>query len=226
MGYNEAADGTLEITDDANANGGPANDMQAIVDMAVKLGGLLKGTQAQREALTSGQVRDGWIFIETDTGVVYARQSGAWVPVFGKTPAVRVGRSTAHSSGSPFQTNGGTFRLNWDREDEDPYDMHSAAAPERLTVPAGWGGVYSFFAKTRVEDNTDSVECLFFLDKNGVKADFTEMALQGPFYKRGMISGEIKLAAGDWVAFAVNKTGAAANLSPVQSVFGLRWERP
>lgn len=151
------------------------------------------------------------------------RWSGsAWIP---EQPAVRVYRANVHSSGSPFQTNGGTFRLNWDSESEDPWDFHNLGTnPERLTVPAGMGGVYTYWAKTQVEDN-GADECLFFLDKNGFKVAYTEMALQGGFYKRGMISGEIELAAGDWVAYAVNKLGAAANLTPAQSAFGLRWER-
>ena len=139
--------------------------------------------------------------------------------------AVRVYRAALHSSGSPFQTNGGTFRLNWDSELEDPWGFHSTSNPDRLTVPPGMGGVYSYFAKTRVEDNS-TTECLFFLDKNGIKVEDTEIALQGGFYKRGLITGEITLAAGDWVAYCVNKPGDLANLTPAQSVFGLRWERP
>ncbi|MDD7963300.1 hypothetical protein [Microbacterium thalli] len=146
-----------------------------------------------------------------------------WVPLW---PAVRVFRSGLHSSGSPFRTNGGTFRLNWDAEAEDPADFHSAGLnPDRLTVPPGMGGVYAFDGKTRVEDN-GADECLFFLDKNGVKVDSTETALQGGYYKRGLIAGEIRLNPNDWVAFCVNKPGDPANLTPAQSVFGMRWVRP
>lgn len=223
MGNTKNADGSLVIS--ATPTGTRA-DMQAIADRAEEIGGLLKLTSTQRAQLTSSQTQLGWVVSETDTGILWLRRPSGLVPIAGATPAVRLSRAGAHSSGSPFQTNGGTFRLNWDREDEDPFDMHTNGFPERITIPQGWGGIWSYSAKTRVEDN-GTEECLFFLDKNGIKVDSTELALQGGFYKRGFPApGELRLQAGDWVAFAVNKTGAAANLTPSQSFFGLRWERP
>jgi hypothetical protein len=78
MGWVENADGTVTITDDAASGGGPAEDMQKIHDVAVRLGGLLKGTRQARENLTASQARNGWVFVETDTGCVYERISGEW----------------------------------------------------------------------------------------------------------------------------------------------------
>lgn len=78
MGWVENADGTVTITDDAASGGGPAEDMQKIHDVAVRLGGLLKGTRQARENLTASQARNGWVYVETDTGGVYERISGEW----------------------------------------------------------------------------------------------------------------------------------------------------
>lgn len=51
-------------------------DMQAIADRVEEAGGVLKLTSAQRTALTSGQVKLGWIISETDTQSLYLVQPG------------------------------------------------------------------------------------------------------------------------------------------------------
>ncbi|KSU52902.1 hypothetical protein [Microbacterium enclense] len=74
MGHIESADGALTINDDASD---VAGDLQAIVDMAMKTGGLLKVNSAQRQNLTGSQTRVGWLIIETDTGLIYERTNTA-----------------------------------------------------------------------------------------------------------------------------------------------------
>lgn len=81
MGHIEAANGLLTITDDAAADGGPANDMQAIVDLIALIGGVLKGTADDRNNLTPGQSLPGWLFSEVDTNLIYKRIASGWIPV-------------------------------------------------------------------------------------------------------------------------------------------------
>lgn len=70
MSYTEGADGSLTIGDDAS---NVAADLQKIADLAMKMAGGLKLTEAEREQLTASQSRVGWLFSETDTGRVYLR---------------------------------------------------------------------------------------------------------------------------------------------------------
>ncbi len=53
-------------------------DLQAAADFADKVGGLLKGTAAQRTALTTSAVSTGWLFAETDTGLLYQKVTSGW----------------------------------------------------------------------------------------------------------------------------------------------------
>jgi hypothetical protein len=70
MSYTEGADGSLTIGDDASS---PAADLQKIADLAMKMAGGLKLTEAEREQLTASQTRVGWLLSATDTGRVYLR---------------------------------------------------------------------------------------------------------------------------------------------------------
>ncbi|MFL2001428.1 hypothetical protein [Microbacterium sp. A1-JK] len=91
------------MDNDATSSGGPAGDFQAMVAWASKIGGLLKVTKAQREALTSADTRLGWIIIETDTGEMYIRTAtapqGELIPsarsVFAHAGKVDDGQSTS-----------------------------------------------------------------------------------------------------------------------------------
>jgi hypothetical protein len=46
-------------------------DLQAAADHADRIGGLLKLTNLEREDLTSGETKPGWLISETDTGYLY-----------------------------------------------------------------------------------------------------------------------------------------------------------
>jgi len=74
MGHVKNADGSLTINPTPNT----VEDMQAIANAAVELGGLLKGTSTQRSQLTPSQLRTGWVFSETDTGALYKWSSSGW----------------------------------------------------------------------------------------------------------------------------------------------------
>lgn len=93
MGYVENPDGTLEITDDASD---PVADLQKIADLAAKLGGVLRGATAVRTSLTASQTQTGWLFVETDTGIVFERRSsGTWERVTRATVGYRLTGNTS-----------------------------------------------------------------------------------------------------------------------------------
>lgn len=54
-------------------------DLQAAVDFAEKVGGVLRGTSTARGLLTSAELTVGWLFVETDTGLTYRWTSSGWV---------------------------------------------------------------------------------------------------------------------------------------------------
>lgn len=74
MGFTLDARGK-PIYDDQND---PRADLQGAADWADRAGGLLQGTKAEREGLTSAQSSIGWLFSETDTGFVYIRTNTGW----------------------------------------------------------------------------------------------------------------------------------------------------
>jgi len=75
MGNTKAANGALTASPTPTQT---VADLQAGYDRIEEIGGLLKGTSGQRNALTSSQVSEGWIFAESDTGRLFVRRSNAW----------------------------------------------------------------------------------------------------------------------------------------------------
>lgn len=51
------------------------------------------GTASARGLIAPGELRDGIVFRETDTGLIYMRISGAWVCVGGRTPSAVMRRT-------------------------------------------------------------------------------------------------------------------------------------
>ncbi|WP_323986191.1 hypothetical protein [Microbacterium plantarum] len=47
--------------------------MQRIADRVEQIGGVLRVTSTERQQLTAGQTKVGWLISETDTGLVYLR---------------------------------------------------------------------------------------------------------------------------------------------------------
>lgn len=92
MGHIVNADGTLTIQSTPTQT---VADMQAIADRAETIGGLLKGTAADRGNLTPGQAKEGWLFSETDTGRVYQLRSGNWERFAGFSRGLFVGGTNA-----------------------------------------------------------------------------------------------------------------------------------
>lgn len=82
-------------------------DLQAAVDYAEKVGGLLKVTANQRQNLTSSQVKLGWLISETDTGRLYlstaSKPQGELVHTPEETGSVGFAGIYSSSSVSPVQ---------------------------------------------------------------------------------------------------------------------------
>lgn len=53
-------------------------DMNALAAFMNLFANVRRGTANDRNNLTAGKIRDGMFFVETDTGDVYLRRSGAW----------------------------------------------------------------------------------------------------------------------------------------------------
>lgn len=105
MGHVKNADGSLTI----NPTPSTVGDLQAIADLAMELGGLLKGTSTQRLQLTGSQVRPGWLFSETDTGALYQRLPSAWRMVARPPIFFKLARATA-----PFDFTNAWTDMLWD----------------------------------------------------------------------------------------------------------------
>lgn len=73
MGYTQNADGSLVI----NPTPKTVEDLQAIADLAMRVGGVLKVTSGERTSLAASQTRVGWLISETDTGRLYLRTAEA-----------------------------------------------------------------------------------------------------------------------------------------------------
>ncbi|OJU41828.1 MAG: hypothetical protein BGN97_03765 [Microbacterium sp. 69-10] len=59
-------------------------DAQDNADFADEFANVRRGTSVERQALASGKRRDGMLFVESDTGMVYvSRAGGAWQRVAG-----------------------------------------------------------------------------------------------------------------------------------------------
>ena len=81
MGNTANAYGELTF-DDVYSFPGDMNALAAFVNLFANA---RRGTANERNNLTAGKMRDGMFFIETDTGDVYLRRSGAWKHVLGDT---------------------------------------------------------------------------------------------------------------------------------------------
>ena len=80
MGVSIDGYGRVTVTPEAT----PIGDMQAIADLAYRFGVGRAGTQADRLALTAGQIEPGRLFMETDTGRIFLRtgSGSGWKLVF------------------------------------------------------------------------------------------------------------------------------------------------
>ena len=80
MGVSIDGYGRVTITPEAT----PISDMQAIADLAYRFGVGRTGTQADRLALTAGQIEPGRLFVETDTNRIFLRtgSGSGWKLVF------------------------------------------------------------------------------------------------------------------------------------------------
>lgn len=60
----------------------PQTDLQTAADWADKVGAGIRGTSAERALIAPGEIDDGQMFVETDTGSIYLRLSSGWRHIF------------------------------------------------------------------------------------------------------------------------------------------------
>lgn len=108
-------------------NSEPQADLQAAVEYAEKVGGLLKVTAAERGSLTGSQTKVGWLIVETDTNRVYLR-----------TASEPQGRLLAYDTGDVDLT----LQANWsDSAQDSTYRVRNGVASlnGRLAAASGAG---------------------------------------------------------------------------------------
>lgn len=198
-------------------------DMQAIADFADTFANVRRGTAAQRGALTAGQIRDGMIFLETDTGRGYQRRGGAWALVMGSLSA-RMKRSNVAKSITNTTINQDLSANNlWV---EDWRDSSIAAYNNGWTIPAtgDWqveiGGQFSEAVDLYISVNKSSVAT--FADIAGYAQGFKSAANVA----LPQAVKTLRLNAGDVIRmFGASLPASAAwdNTIPSQSWFGIRY---
>lgn len=128
MGYTAAADGALTATRTPTQT---VDDLQAGYDRIEEIGGLIRNTRDYRLALTTGQVKVGWLFYETDTGVLWQRQADSWRIVGGADGAFASAEGFAYIPSSA----GLTVTLPAGRFSQVPLIFATPQAPGIVVVP-------------------------------------------------------------------------------------------
>lgn len=107
-------------------------DMQAIANFADAFANVRRGLASERTGLVAGKIREGMLFLESDTGRGYQRRSGAWAPVMGAFSA-RMKRSATARSINNTTINQPLYATNlWT---EDWRDTAIAAYNDGWTIP-------------------------------------------------------------------------------------------
>ena len=200
-------------------------DMQAIADFADAFANVRRGLASERGSLTAGQVRDGMLFLESDTGRGYQRRSGAWALVIGSLSA-RMKRSNVAKSITNTTINQDLSANNlWV---QDWRDSGIAAYNNGWTIPVtgDWqveiGGQFSEAVDLYISVNKSSVAT--FADVSGYAQGFKSAAAVA----LPQASKALRLNAGDVVRlFGASLPASAAwdNTYPNQSWFGIRFIR-
>lgn len=230
MGHIQDADGTLTIQATPTQT---VADLQAVADRVEEIGGLLRDPQAERLLLTNSQVKDGWLFFETDTGIGYARKGGSWVPAFGLQPEIAL-----YPTGAAFSVNGAANVANWAALNTGG----SYATPGWFTYDSTTGDVtctkagrYSVTARMAVAATpewTDTANnnqkrdqsLVAYLVRNGSGSDvLAQDSLNTHRTYATMIKldiGTIPLSAGEKVRMYIAATSAAINIGGTGRVAG------
>lgn len=196
-------------------------DLQAAVDYAERVGGLLTGPRAERVVLTSGQVAEGWLFSETDTGRIYLRRLGAWILMWGSLSAMMRRSSTSVTVlGSSWNQNL-SVSTYWD---EDWRDSGIDAYNNGWKVPVGgeweidWG--FAFNTSGTVGITVNKATVAGFTDFVGFGSGLeVQAAALGQGRRR------LRLAANDVIRLFGASVGASATwfTTPSLSWFGIRY---
>jgi len=142
-------------------------------------------------ALLNAQLRDNLLALEG--------------PALSPPVAILGGSATQNLS------NGVTTALIMDVEDEDTHNGHTTGSTAWI-CPAGWGGVYHVTANVQWAANTVGNRYLY-LYKNGAATRYRSSAPAASGSPMANVSGQIRLAAGNWVeAMAYQNSGGSLDI--------------
>lgn len=196
-------------------------DMQAIANFADSFANVRRGLASERTGLVAGKIREGMLFLESDTGRGYQRRSGTWAPVMGPFSARMKRSATAKAVGNTTINQSLSANNLWT---EDWRDTAIAAYNDGWTIPfAGewevdYGCVFSgqadlFIAvnKTALASNSD-----YFGYAQGTDGAAGFGMPQG--------SKRMRFAAGDVVRmFAASKPASVNWDTAASSWFGIKF---
>lgn len=197
--------------------GDHVNDLQAAADYTKKHAFVRSGTAADRAGLAAGQMPNGMLFSETDTGLVWLRRSGAWTIAGGRAVACVVKKSatTAVAAGPAamiWSTTGAVF---------DSDEFYDTASNTRLTVP--FSGVYevSWAALTNSASTAITTSEVYV---NGSASGYKASQDIGVPGKGAGAQGTVllDLNAGDYIEVRNTTTSPAGNWT-VDSYVGIKY---
>ena len=204
------------------------SDLQALADEIWSAYVTRVGTSSARGSIPPGELRDGIVFRETDTGLIWLRWSGAWYVVGGLTPLVVMRRTNVALS-----ANGGAYT-----------DLSATAAWTAstgilrgatysggiaVTVP-GW---YEVFWAVKGSDGTNpGLVGISVNASTGIGAESLHALdhVTSKVIQSGNASGRVKLAAGDVLRLFGYGDGGTMFIRPATVLepthWGCRWVAP
>lgn len=105
--------------------------------------------------------------------------------------------------------------VTWNSERYDTHSLHSTSSnTSRVTVPAGWAGVWLFTASVELSAG-GAFDIILYLRKNGANTDiFARQTGANETFHSLTVAGMINLAVGDYVEVAVwQNVGGNATLN-------------
>ena len=118
-------------------------------------------------------------------------------------PAARIYRTTNQQTDT-----GGSVTVEFDGESFDTADMHTDAAPSRLTAPIA--GIYLVTGNVRWEEAPGGDYRLLVIARNGnPNSQVPAEVMAGPATQRQHVTGTARLAAGDYVELGAHENAAA-----------------
>lgn len=184
------------------------------------------GTAAARGVIPPGELRDGIVFRETDTGLIWLRSGGAWYPVGGLTPLVVMRRTNValSAAGSTPYTNLSASTA-WSAGNGV---LRGATYSDGIVIQVpGWYEV--FWAIKGVDGTNPGLVGISVNNTAGTSAEALHALdhVTSKVIQSGNASGRVKLAAGDVLRLFGYGDGGTMFIRPATVLepthWGCRW---